>query len=51
MQRIYWNRVILRGLLAIVPPVAMHLFPCHLMGIDIAGTVIGAWLYEEPAAT
>jgi hypothetical protein len=36
----------------------MHLFPYHLLGYDlvltlvemVAGTVIGAWLYKEPAA-
>jgi hypothetical protein len=37
----------------------MHLFPYHLMGIGlalalveiVAGAVIGAWLYKEPAGT
>jgi hypothetical protein len=50
---------ILGSLLAAVAPFAMHLFPYHLMGIGIVlglveivgGTVIGAWLYKEPAAT
>jgi hypothetical protein len=49
---------ILGSLLASVAPIAMHLFPYHLMGIDlvlglveiVAGTVIGAWLYQDPAA-
>jgi hypothetical protein len=45
-------------LLASAAPVAIHLFPYHLMGIGlvlalveiVAGAVIGAWLYKEPAA-
>ena len=49
---------ILGSLFASIGPVAMHLFPYHLMLIGIvlalveivAGTVIGAWLYKEPAA-
>jgi hypothetical protein len=50
---------VLGSLLASAAPVAMHLFPYHLMGIGlvlalveiVAGTVIGAWLYKEPAGT
>ena len=50
---------ILGSLFASIGPVAMHLFPYHLMGIGlvlalieiVAGTVIGAALYKEPAAT
>lgn len=50
---------ILGSLLASVAPIAMHLFPYHLMGIGlllalveiVASTVLGAWLYKEPAGT
>ena len=50
---------ILGILLPSVSAVAMHLFPHHLMLFGIllglveivAGAVIGAWLYKEPAAT
>jgi hypothetical protein len=49
---------ILGSLFASIGPIAMHLFPYHLMGIGlvlalveiVAGAVIGAWLYKEPAA-
>jgi hypothetical protein len=49
---------IMGSLLPSVSAVAMHLFPNHLMGIDllltlvemVLGTVIGAWLYKEAAA-
>ena len=45
-------------LLASVTPVALHLFPRHLMAIGlavglvevIAGTLAGAWLYREETA-
>ena len=45
-------------LLASVTPVALHLFPRHLMAIGlavglvevIAGTLAGAWLYREDTA-
>ena len=48
---------ILGSLFASIGPIAMHLFPYHLMGIGlilalveiVAGTVVGAWLYKEPA--
>jgi hypothetical protein len=50
---------ILGSLIASVAPIAMHLFPYHLMGIGlllalveiVASTVLGAWLYKEPAGT
>jgi hypothetical protein len=50
---------IIGSLLPTLPAVGMHLFPYHLLGYDlvltliemVAGTVIGAWLYKEPAAT
>ena len=46
------------GLLAMMAPIAMHLFRYRLMAIDIvltlveivAGTVAGAWLYKEAEA-
>jgi len=49
---------IIGSLLTTIPAVGMHLFPYHLLGYDlvltlveiVAGTVIGAWLYQEPAA-
>jgi hypothetical protein len=49
---------ILGSLFPTIPTVGMHLFPFHLLGYDlvltlveiVAGTVIGAWLYKEPAA-
>jgi len=45
-------------LLAAVGPIALHLFPRHIMAIGLAvglaevlvGTVAGAWLYREPTA-
>ena len=45
-------------LLASVTPIALHLFPRHLMAIGlavglvevIAGTLAGAWLYREETA-
>ena len=45
-------------LLASVTPLALHLFPRHLMAIGlavglvevIAGTLAGAWLYREETA-
>ena len=45
-------------LLAAVTPIALHLFPRHIMAIGLAvglaevlvGTVAGAWLYREPTA-
>jgi hypothetical protein len=50
---------VLASLLGSIPAVAIHLFPYHLIGIgivvslieDVAGTILGAWLYREPAAT
>jgi hypothetical protein len=50
---------IIGSLLPTIPAVAMHLFPYHLLGYDlaltlveiVAGAVVGAWLYKEPAAT
>ena len=50
---------ILSALLASISAVAMRLFPRRLVAYDlvltlvemVAGTVIGAWLYKEPAAT
>jgi hypothetical protein len=50
---------IMGSLLPSISAVAMHLFPRHLMAFDlvltlvemVVGTVIGAWLYKEPAAT
>ncbi len=47
---------ILASLLASVAPFALHLFPYHVMlhGIVVGlvemvlGTIIGAWLYQEP---
>jgi hypothetical protein len=50
---------IIGSLLPTIPAVGMHLFPYHLLGYDlaltlvemVAGAVIGAWLYKEPAAT
>jgi hypothetical protein len=50
---------VLASLLGSIPPVAMHLFPYHLSGIgivvslveNVVGTILGAWLYKEPAAT
>ncbi len=49
---------IIGSLLPTIPAVGMHLFPYHLLGYDlaltlvemVAGAVIGAWLYKEPAA-
>jgi hypothetical protein len=46
------------SLLPTLPAVGMHLFPYHLLGYDlvlglveiVGGTVVGAWLYKEPAA-
>ena len=45
-------------LLAAVGPIALHLFPGHIMAIGLAvglvevlvGTVAGAWLYREATA-
>jgi hypothetical protein len=45
-------------LLAAVTPIALHLFPRHIMAIGLAvglvevlvGTVAGAWLYRESTA-
>jgi apolipoprotein N-acyltransferase len=50
---------ILSALLASISAVAMRLFPRRLVAYDlvltlvemVAGTVIGAWLYKEPAGT
>jgi apolipoprotein N-acyltransferase len=49
---------IIGSLLPTLPAIGMHLFRYRLMGYDlaltlvemVAGTVIGAWLYKEPAA-